>query len=163
MHHPASPYPMRLKIKIFASSTLIIAACAGSSLAADAEAATSGDSKYLPWERGSIKVGGFISTFDSTLTFGRPGSGATFNAEDRLGLDSTLTVIRADAMFRFADNRRHQLDVSYGGYHRDGHASLSDNVIIDDVSYPVGADVNSTFNFDVLRATYTYALVQNER
>src|SRR5687768_6584394 len=30
-----------------------------------------GESRFLPWEKGSVKLGGFVSTFDSTLTFSR--------------------------------------------------------------------------------------------
>src|SRR5689334_9420966 len=116
---------MHLKSKTFASA-LILSAFVAPNFAADSDA-TSSDSKYLPWEKGSVKVGGFISAFDSTLTFGRAGSGATFNAEDRLGLDSSLTVIRADAMFRPGPTRRHEIDISYAGYHRDGNATLSED------------------------------------
>src|SRR5436190_14015414 len=65
--------------------------------AAEDRAAESGN---LPWEKGSVKVGGFVSTFDSTLTFGLENrGGVTLNAEDRLGLDWRLTVIRAEAMY----------------------------------------------------------------
>ncbi len=123
-----------------------------------------GASRFLPWEKGSVKVGGFVSAFDSTLTFGRAnGSGATFNAEDRLGLDSSLTVIRVEGMYRPGESLRHQLDFSWGGYHRDGQATVSEEFTIGDATYPVGAEVNTVFNFDVIRLTYSYALVQNER
>src|SRR5688572_3115828 len=126
--------------------------------------AAPGESRFLPWEKGSVKLGGFVSTFDSTLTFSRSsGSSATFNAEDRLGLDSSLTVIRVEAMYRPGASLRHQIDFSYGGYHRDGHATMSEQFSIGDATYPVGAEVNTVFNFDVFRLTYSYALVQNER
>jgi len=122
------------------------------------------ESPALLWEKGSLKLGGFVSTFNSELTFGRSGgSSATFNAEDRLGLDSSLTVIRVEALYRPGSSLRHQIDFTYGGFHRNGHASISEEFTIDDTTYPVGAEINSLFNFDVIRATYSYALVQNER
>jgi hypothetical protein len=142
---------------------LFTASLFASAQAADGDASSASDSKYLPWEKGSVKVGGFISTFDSTLTFGRAGSGASFNAEDRLGLESSLTVIRADAMFRPGPTRRHEIDLSYAGYHRDGHATLSEDVNIGGNTYTAGANVESLFNFDVIRSTYTYAFLQEER
>ena len=122
------------------------------------------ESRFLPWEKGSLKLGGFVSTFDSTLTFGRNGgSSATFNAEDHLGLDSSLTVIRAEAMYRPGSSLHHQLDFSWGSYHRDGQATVSEEFSIGDSTYPVGARLESVFNFDVFRATYSYAFLQNER
>src|SRR4051794_12191953 len=91
---PTRPSPFHsMSCKINACALALLSVGCFSNYAADND---SGDSKYLPWEKGSVKIGGFISAFDSTLTFGRPGSGATFNAEDRLGLDSNLAVLRAD-------------------------------------------------------------------
>lgn len=149
---------MSCKINVFTFA--LISAGFLSSYAADND---SGDSKYLPWEKGSVKIGGFISAFDSTLTFGRPGAGATFNAEDRLGLDSNLAVLRADAMFRIDPDRRHEIDIAYAGYHRDGNATLSQSVTIGGTTYAAGANVDSLFNFDIIRSSYTYALLQKER
>lgn len=125
---------------------------------------SSGETRVLPWEKGSLKLGGFVSTFNSELTFGRSGgSSATFNAEDRLGLDSDLTVLRVDATYRPGSSLHHQLDFSWGGYHRDGQATVSEEFSIGDSTYPVGAQLESVFNFDVFRATYSYAFLQNER
>ncbi len=130
----------------------------------DAEAGGAGESTPLPWERGFVKLGGLVSVLDSTLTFGlQSGSGVKINGEDELGLDSKLTVIRAEGMFRPGDSRRQQLDVSYAGFHRDGDTTLSGGMTIDNITYPAGADVRTVFNFDLIRASYSYALVQTER
>src|SRR5262245_4878125 len=95
------------------------------------------EQRSLPWEKASIKFGGFISTFDSTVEFGinQGGSGLSFNGEDNLGLDSNLTVFRADALYRPGKSLRNQLDFSYGAYHRDGRATLSEQITIGDVTY----------------------------
>jgi hypothetical protein len=77
--------------------------------------------------------------------------------------DSSWTVIRADAMFRPGPTRRHEIDLSYAGFHRDGNATLSEDVTIDGTTYTAGANVDSLFNFDIIRSTYTYALLQNDR
>ena len=133
-------------------------------MAQDNTAPPPGESRFLPWEKGSLKLGGFVSTFDSTLTFSRSsGSSATFNAEDRLGLDSSLTVIRVEAMYRPGSSLHHQVDFSWGGYHRDGEATLSEEFSIGDTTYAAGAQIQTVFNFDVFRATYSYAFLQNER
>ena len=121
------------------------------------------DASISTWEKGSLQFGGFVATFDSELTFGISGGGnASINGESLLGLDSSLAVFRAEAMYRPGESRRNQLDFAYGGYHRDGDATLSRDVTIDGVTYPVGAEVESVFNFDLIRGTYSYAFLQNE-
>jgi len=129
------------------------------------EATTSSEGKgYLPWEKGSVKAGGFISTFDSTLAFGiNQSADINFNAENLFGLDSSLAVFRAEAMYRPGESLRHQIDFSYASYHRDGRATLSQDITVNGVTYPVGATVDSLFNFDIYRGSYTYALLQDER
>src|SRR6185436_11798517 len=115
------------------------------------EATTSSEGKgYLPWEKGSVKAGGFISTFDSTLAFGiNQSADINFNAENLFGLDSSLAVFRAEAMYRPGESLRHQIDFSYASYHRDGRATLSQDITVNGVTYPVGATVDSLFNFDI--------------
>jgi hypothetical protein len=132
--------------------------------AADDPTTPTGEKRFLPWERGAIKLGGFISTFDSTLAFGiNHAAGVNFNAEELLGLDSSLAVFRVEAMYRPGKSLRHQLDFTYASYHRDGKTTLSEEITINNMTFPVGADVESVFNFDIIRGTYSYALLQDER
>jgi hypothetical protein len=133
--------------------------------AAGADSSSADQEKhYLPWERGFVKFGGFVSAFDSTLAFGSDvGAGVTFNAEDLFGLETSLTVFRAEAMYRPGKSLRHQLDFTYASYHRDGETTLSRDVTIGGETFPVGAHVESVFNFDIIRGTYSYALLQDER
>ena len=143
------------------------AALFGATLICSAAESTTGSDnvrRYLPWEKGSIKFGGFVSAFDSTLAFGTDaGAGITFNAEDLFGLDTSLTVFRAEAMYRPGKSLRHQVDFTYASYHRDGNATLEQDVTIGDETFPVGARIESVFNFDIIRGTYTYAILQDER
>src|SRR5215471_10684751 len=72
--------------------------CAGLLAGRAAEEATT---KYLPWEKGYVKFGGFAAAFDSTVSFGlNHAAGVNLNAEQLLDLDSGLTVFRAEAMYR---------------------------------------------------------------
>jgi hypothetical protein len=117
----------------------------------------------LPWEKGALQLGGFVATFNSELTFGLKGArNGRINGEDLLGLDSTLTVFRAEAMYRPGSSRRNQLDFAYGAYHRDANATLSRELTIEGQTYPVGAQVSTLLNFDLIRGTYSYAFVQNQ-
>jgi opacity protein-like surface antigen len=116
------------------------------------------------WEKGALQFGGFVTTFNSDLTFGPVGAGnSKINAEDLLGLDTHLTVFRVDAMIRPGATRRNQIDAGYAGYHRSGNATLSRDLTLEGTTYPIGAKVDTTFNFDLIRATYTYAFVQTDR
>ena len=120
--------------------------------------------RFLPWEKGSIKFGGFLTAFDSTLAFGiNDVAGVTFNAEELFGLDTSLTVLRLEAMYRPGKSLRHQIDLSYAAYHRDGRATLTEDIEINDRPFEVGARIESEFNFDIIRGTYSYAILQDER
>ena len=151
-----------ITFRVGASAVILAAALAGH--AADDTATTGTEKRFLPWEKGSVKFGGFVSAFDSTLAFGVDrGAGVTFNAEDLFGLDTSLTVFRAEAMYRPGKSLRHQVDFIYAGYHRDGSDTLSREITIGDETYPVNARVESVFNFDIIRGTYSYAILQDER
>jgi hypothetical protein len=125
---------------------------------------TSALEKAMPWEKANIQVGGLFPIFNSDLVFGIEGNNnQSINAEDILGLDSSLTVFQIGAMYRPGKSRRNQLDFSYAGYHRDGSAVLTREIEIGGITYPVGANVESVFNFDIISATYSYAIIQNDR
>jgi len=122
------------------------------------------ESRFLPWEKGSVKFGGFIAAFDSTIGFGiNDAAGVEINAEKLLDLDTSLTVLRLDAMYRPGKSLRHQIDLSWAAYHRDGSATLNEEIEINDMTFPVGAKVDTVFNFDIIRGDYTYAILQDER
>lgn len=143
--------PARLLTGIAVASTAFTVA------ASDASAADQ------PWEKWGVKAGGLVSIFDSTLTFGNNNTGAEFNAEDELGLDDKLVVFRAEALYRPGKSRRNQIDFAYAGYHRDGDATISRSFTIDGVTYPVGARIESFFDFDIYRLSYTYAFWQTDK
>jgi hypothetical protein len=127
-----------------------------------AESAEAG--KFLPWEKGSIKLGGFIAAFNSDLGFGiNNAAGVTVNAEELLGLDTSLSVWRGELMYRPGESLRHQVDFIYAAYHRNGYTSLTEEIDINGVTYPIGTQIDSLFNFDIIRGTYSYAVLQDER
>jgi len=146
------------------AATTLLAGAALVSPAAEDSANLEEGKRAQPWEKGSIKFGGFLAAFDSNLGFGvNNAAGVTFNAEELFNLDSSLTVFRVDALYRPGKSRRHQLDLTYASYHRDGSGTLSEDIDINGVTYPVGARVKTIFDFDIIRGTYSYALLQDER
>jgi len=132
--------------------------------AAEDSAISAPENQSHPWEKGAIIFGGFVAFFSSDLVFGVEGAGSgSLDAEDLLGLDSELTVFRAGAMYRPGKSRRNQLDFSYASYDRDSSATLARDITIDNVTYPVGARVETVFDFDIIRGTYSYAFWQSDR
>jgi hypothetical protein len=117
----------------------------------------------LPWEKGSVSFGAYLAGFNSDLSFGTKGAGVTVNAEQLLGLDTKLSVFRANATYRPGETRRNQLDFTYAAYNRSGSGILTEDFVVNGVTYPVGAQINTTFNFDIIRGTYSYAVLQDDR
>jgi len=150
-------------IRRWAVTVLLAGVALAARAAEDSETSTEGK-HYLPWEKGSIKFGGFVAAFNTDLGFGiNNAAGVTFNAEELFGLDTSLTVFRVEAMYRPGESLRHQLDFTYAAYHRSGSGTLSEEININGTTYPVGAHIESLFNFDIIRGDYTYALLQDDR
>lgn len=57
-------------------------------------------------------LGVFVSATDTSFRIGS-GIGLNIDTEEALGLDATNTVFRADALWRFTDNKRHRLDFTW--------------------------------------------------
>jgi hypothetical protein len=153
---------MRKSTQLYTLSSLL--AFGAAPALAEEPALTLDQKPTLPWEKGSVKFGGFLAAFNSDLGFGINGAaGVTINAEDLFGLDASLSVWRGELMYRPGESGRHQFDLIYAAYHRDGRATLSEEIDINGTRYPVGTDVESLFNFDILRLTYSYAILQDER
>jgi hypothetical protein len=117
-----------------------------------------------PWEKASIQFGGFLPVFNSELNFGvNNAAGVTLNGENLLGLESSLTVFRVEAMYRPGKTRRNQLDLIYASYDRNGSAILTKDLTIGDITIPVNARVDTVFDFDIIRLNYSYAVLQDDR
>ena len=149
--------------RLWAFTAVLLGALAASR-AAEEPTPPDAENRFVPWEKGSVQVGGLLTVFDSNLSFGRNrASGVSFDAEELFGLDKARVVLRAEAMYRPGKSLRHQFDISYSSFHRSGSAGLSEEIEINGVTYPVGVQVESVFNFDLIRGTYSYALLQDER
>jgi hypothetical protein len=121
--------------------------------------------KAKPWERFSLNVGGFVATLNSDLRIGSQslGAGIDVSPEDALGLDSSLFVFRADALWRFTSNRRHRFELSYYDLRRASTKTLEADIQIDDKIFSTGTTVDSLFDLQVIRAAYSYSLIQDDR
>jgi hypothetical protein len=121
--------------------------------------------KAKPWERFSLNVGGFVANLNSDFRIGSQslGVGLDVNPEDALGLDSSLFVFRADALWRFTSNRRHRFELSYYDLRRASTKTLEADIQINDKIFSTGTTVDTLFDLQVIRAGYSYSLIQDDR
>ena len=66
-----------------------------------------------------------------------------------LGLETTNTVFRTDAMWRFTNNRRHRLDFTWFNLSRDGDRQIFEDITIEDedgnkITIPAGTTAEGT-------------------
>jgi hypothetical protein len=121
--------------------------------------------KTKPWERFNLNLGGFIAAMNSDVRIGSEslGAGIDVNVEDALGLDSSVFVFRADALYRFTSNRRHRLDLNFYDLRRSSTKTLQADIQIKDQTFPVGTTVDSLFDLKIIRGAYSYSLFQDDR
>jgi hypothetical protein len=87
--------------------------------------------------------------------------GTTIDLEKNLGLESSRTLSRFG--FTWRPLRKHELGVSYFRTEREGHRIIDRQIVYEDTTFPIQADVQSKFNIDFWEASYTYWARQTER
>ena len=122
------------------------------------------ETKFSPWDRGALRFGGFAAALDSTMAFGLGGgAGVNLDAEELLGLDSSLTVFRVDALYRIGESRRHRLDFTFVSLRRSADETLTEEIDVDGEVLVPGTQIESVFDVDLYRLSYTYSFFQDER
>ena len=117
-----------------------------------------------PWPNFELDLGIALTALDSSVRFGTTaGVGIDIDVEDALNIDSSTLIWFAGGFYRFGSTRRHRFDFSYSSYHRDATTVLGDDIPIFDVIFPDGATVYTEFNFDIIRAGYSYSLLKDDR
>lgn len=120
-----------------------------------------------PWEKFNVNLGGFYSNTESSVRVGG-GLGVDLDIEKTLDIQVNNTVFRAESGWRFSDNRKHRLDVSWFALHRDAIRTIGQNF---DITRPdgstttivAGSEVTSHFNLDIYEVAYSYSFLQDER
>lgn len=118
-----------------------------------------------PWERFSLKAGGFLASLDSEVRLGSTGlgTGVDVDVEDAFGLESSGAVLRAEASYRMGQRRRHRLDLSWFAIRREGTNTLTGDITIGDNVIVAGTSVDSRLNLQVYRLAYTWSFYQDDR
>ncbi len=122
---------------------------------------------YPPWEKAALNLGLFASATSSGFRIGS-GVGVSVDVEEALDLDSSFTAFRADALWRFTQNRRHRLDFTWFSIHRDGSKQIGEDITIEDsdgnpVTIEAGTAVEGHFDLDIYELAYSYSFFQDDR
>jgi len=125
--------------------------------------AQSDKAEEKPWERFSLNLGGFVTSFNTDVSIGVRNAGIAVDVEEGLGLDTNMTVFRGDAIFRLGESRRHRLDFGFMDLNRSGTKALGRDITIGDTTYPIGATVETEFDFRLFKGSYSYSLVQDNK
>lgn len=120
-----------------------------------------------PWETYGLSGGVFISDINTSIRLGT-GVGVDLDAEELLGLDSTNTVFRIGGLWRFSDNQRHRVDLSWFAFHRSGSRTVGQDFEIENregetVEIEAGTEVDAFFDIDIYQLAYSYSFLQDER
>lgn len=87
----------------------------------------------------------------------------TVDSEDLLDLDVTTTSFIVEAYWRFTKSRRHRLDFNWNSYRRSGTTNLGENLEIGDNTILAGSRVDTVFDIDVYRLSYSNSFFQDNR
>lgn len=118
----------------------------------------------LPWENRSISLGYFLTALDSSIRLGA-GLGVDIDVEEALKLDSNLSVLRLDGMWR---RGKHRLDLGWYALHRSAGRKLARDIIVEiedgeDIVIEAGTNVDSLLDLDMFKIGYSYSFLQDER
>lgn len=107
-----------------------------------------------------LSLGTFFVKFDPTVRLdGQAGIGTPVDWKRTFG-GGDLTRFRVDGSWRFRD--RHKLRAAWFNYSRTRSASIDQEISWGDEVFPVDAEVQSKFDFDVYQLSYEYVLRRRE-
>lgn len=123
------------------------------------------DSTDYKWSKFSITMGGFLTGLSSDFVIGSQnlGVGAAINLEDALGLQSSIFVFRSEIEYNFGKRERHGLKFGYFGLFRNATKSLKQEIIIGDEVFPIGTEITSRFDLQIINLQYNYLYFVDKR
>jgi hypothetical protein len=148
------------------SSKLILGVVLTGLLALHAVAALAEDegvSEREPWSRYQVGAGGFFNAVDSNVMLGVQGVGINIDVEELLGLDASTTVFRLSGFWRYTQNRRHRLELSWFAIRRDNEHVIDRNIDLGDTLFLKGTSLKSSMDIDIFKVGYSYSFFQDDR
>ena len=117
----------------------------------------------LPWEKFSIQGGYFFAALNDKVTVGSEGAGVAVDLEQALGLDTQNQIFRVGTLYRIGEARRHRVDLDYLYFNRKATKNIGQDIVVDNVTVSAGTNVETTFNYQIIRAAYSYSFFQDDR
>ena len=112
-----------------------------------------------------IKLGAVFTFHDTDFEVTEPG-GRTVSVdfEDDLNVDSFSVEPNLEFRWRFTENKKHRLMLSYFGIIRDGTQNIGFELDLGGgVVIPVNAETKTEFNFHIVDVSYGYSLLLDEK
>lgn len=110
-----------------------------------------------------LEVGGYLPDVDSKVRVASvdlPNVATTIDLESDLDLTDRKTLPQVSAGMRFSGNW--SLEAEYYSLRRSGSVGIRREIVFDDVTYPIGARVSSSFDSSIYRVTAGYSFVRNQ-
>lgn len=123
----------------------------------------SAQNEYREWNTFEVRLGGFFSYNDSSIRVGTSAVAVDIDVEDVLDIDESVNAWRVDMAWRFSDNKKHRLDLSWFAINRDKKRTLRKDIEIGDNTIVLGTDIDSYVDLDVYQLAYSYSFFQDER
>ena len=117
----------------------------------------------LPWEKFNVQAGAFFAALDDKVQVGVGGAGVIVDLEEALGMKVQNTSFRVGGSYRIGEERRHRVDLEYFYFNRDSTKTLSKTIVVDNTPFTAGTNVDATFNFQIVKAAYSYSFFQDDR
>ncbi|WP_129779018.1 hypothetical protein [Peristeroidobacter soli] len=113
--------------------------------------------------RFSVSAGGYWPDIDTTIRADGNGGrvGTSLDLESELGLTDRDTLLAGGMTWNIT--RRHSLDLLYFELGRRGTRNISRDINFRDQTYPFQSTINSLFETNVLRLSYGYAFIADDR
>ena len=125
------------------------------------------DATKSPWATFSFNAGAFASRSETEIRFGS-GLGVEVNLEDALGMESDTQVFRLESYWRFTDNKKHRVDLSWFSLNRSASRRISEDIVIkppdeDEIILEAGTEVKSKYDMDIIQLIYSYSFIHDDR
>jgi len=114
----------------------------------------------------NLRLGAFLSDFDTEVSLTGPEGGAGIDLEDDLGFDSDQTSFRGELMWRFAP--RHRVILGYYRFDRSSTSAVEGAIEIDDpdqglIEIDAGVVADSEMDWQLIPVSYAYSFYKNEK
>ncbi len=110
----------------------------------------------------SLQLGYFFPAFDTKMRVADEGGGrgTDVNLENDLGFDRNETTVLAGASWRISP--RNRVSLGYFRFHRSADKVMQREITVGDETYPVGAELHSTFDAAVIPIAYSYSFIKDD-